>query len=88
MRTAIGARASRPRATIRTASPGKNPSSAKRRPNSGGAFEFAADTDVTRAEAPGGRSGRGMSSAGDFNMTQFYMRIVPITITKSHCAFL
>src|SRR5882724_1536261 len=52
MRTAIGARAIRPRATIRTASPGRKPNSARRRPNSTGAAASAAATDTTRARVP------------------------------------
>src|SRR5258708_18977434 len=48
----MGARAIRPRATIRTASPGKNPNSARRRPISTGAAASAAATDTTRARVP------------------------------------
>src|ERR1700732_1170053 len=65
MRTAIGARANRPRATIRTASPGRNPSSAKRLPKSAGALESAADTETTRAEAPGASSTSGISALAE-----------------------
>src|SRR5260370_36667582 len=48
MRTAIGARAIRPRATMRTASPGRKPNSARRRPNSAGAAASGAGTGTTR----------------------------------------
>ena len=52
MRTAIGARANNPLATIRTASPGKKPSSAKRLPKSARRLRGAA-TETTRAAVPG-----------------------------------
>jgi histidine triad (HIT) family protein len=52
MRTAIGARAIRPLATMRTASPGRNPNSASRLPNSTGVVASAADTETTRARVP------------------------------------
>jgi hypothetical protein len=41
---------------MRTNSPGKNPSSAKRRASSGGAAGSTALTDTTRATLPGGKS--------------------------------
>src|SRR5882724_4314261 len=56
MRTAIGARAIKPRATMRTASPGKKPSSARRLPSSTGAAASAAVTDTTLARVPNLRS--------------------------------
>src|SRR3984893_6827661 len=52
MRTAIGARAIRPRATMRTASPGRKPNSARRRPNSTGVAASDAATETTRARVP------------------------------------
>src|ERR1700722_12576119 len=52
MRTAIGARAIGPRATMQTASPGKKPNSASRLPNSVGAVASPADTETTRARVP------------------------------------
>ena len=63
--TAMGARANNPRATMRTASPGKKPNSAKRRPTSAGVFESLDDTDTTRAEAPGARSIKEISVADE-----------------------
>ncbi len=65
MRTAIGARARSPRATMRTASPGRKPNSAKRRPKSAGALESAAATETTRAEAPGRKSASGISASAE-----------------------
>src|SRR5271155_177651 len=65
MRTAIGARANSPRATMRTASPGRNPNSARRRPISAGALESAPATETTRAEAPGRKSARGISAISE-----------------------
>jgi len=61
MRTAMGARASSPRATMRTASPGRNPSSARRLTASAGARESVADTETTRADFPGSSSTSGIS---------------------------
>jgi len=61
MRTAIGARAIRPRATIRTASPGKKPNSAKRRPISVGAVASAGAIETTRAGIPKPKSVSRMS---------------------------
>src|SRR5271155_2065859 len=61
IRTAMGARASKPRATMRTVSPGRKPNSARRRPTSAGAVESPEDTETTRAEAPGARSASAIS---------------------------
>ena len=46
----------RPFATMRTASPGRKPNSARRRPNSTGVVASAAATDTTRARVPGASS--------------------------------
>jgi hypothetical protein len=61
IRTAIGSRPKKPRATIRSLSPGKNPSSANRRLNPADAPESTdavsdAATETTRAGAPVARS--------------------------------
>jgi hypothetical protein len=61
MRTAIGARAIKPRATIRTASPGKKPNSAKRLPNSTGVATSAVDMETTLARVPKPKSVSRMS---------------------------
>jgi hypothetical protein len=61
MRTAIGARAIKPLATIRTASPGRKPNSAKRFPNSTGVAASAVDMDTTLARLPKPKSVSRMS---------------------------
>jgi hypothetical protein len=61
MRTAIGARAISPLATIRTASPGKKPNSASRRPNSTGVAASGVDMETTLASVPSPKSVSRMS---------------------------
>jgi len=61
MRTAIGARAIKPLATIRTASPGRKPNSAKRLPNSTGVATSAVDMETTLARVPKPKSVSRMS---------------------------
>src|ERR1700691_627520 len=60
--TAIGARAMNPFAIMRIASPGRNPSSANRRPSSTSPKPSPADTDTTRAQVPAGRSASRISA--------------------------
>jgi hypothetical protein len=79
MRTAIGARAISPLATIRTASPGKNPNSASRRPNSMGVAPSAVDMETTVARVPKPNSVNRMSvdaGAGKLGWTVLNMNAI------------
>src|SRR5580692_8054869 len=66
MRTAMGARAIKPLATTRTASPGRKPNSASRRPNSTGVAASDAAMDTTRAGMPILNSVRRMGADSGF----------------------